>query len=359
MSDDKKVIFSMSKVSKTYSSTNKQVLKDIYLSFFYGAKIGILGLNGSGKSSLLKIIAGVDKNFQGDLVFAPGYKVGYLEQEPQLDETKTVIEIVREGAAEIFALLELSLDKITYKLNTYKFLDIGNKLKFAFQFPLEKLRKNDFDFSTNFFQANKPNLNNDASAFIEQILVHYSALLKIREIASKGLGKQKAKENIIEFIDWMNIELGLILGLEYQLAFQIFGGNNSFNAMIKEDSSKEKALKTLWGSSWDLLHARMSRNSRQLSEIVNEDVNSIFITNDKRLFELLSPQVEFSSEFGKTGISITTGKESYPPHFNPDFVEELNKKILDIFEKRAVKKIEYPDNNLVKNMIINMEKNLH
>ena len=106
MADDKKVIFSMSKVSKTYSSTNKQVLKDIYLSFFYGAKIGILGLNGSGKSSLLKIIAGIDKNFQGDLVFAPGYKVGYLEQEPQLDENKTVIEIVREGAAETIALLD-------------------------------------------------------------------------------------------------------------------------------------------------------------------------------------------------------------------------------------------------------------
>ncbi len=106
MSDDKKVIFSMSRVSKTYSSTNKQVLKDIYLSFFYGAKIGILGLNGSGKSSLLKIIAGVDKNFQGDVVFAPGYKVGYLEQEPLLDENKTVIEIVREGAAATIALLD-------------------------------------------------------------------------------------------------------------------------------------------------------------------------------------------------------------------------------------------------------------
>lgn len=96
----------MSKVSKTYSSTNKTVLKDIYLSFFYGAKIGILGLNGSGKSSLLKIIAGVDKNYQGDVVFAPGYTVGYLEQEPQLDETKTVIEIVREGAAETVAILD-------------------------------------------------------------------------------------------------------------------------------------------------------------------------------------------------------------------------------------------------------------
>lgn len=106
MSDDKKVIFSMSKVSKTYSSTNKQVLKDIYLSFFYGAKIGILGLNGSGKSSLLKIIAGVDKNYQGDVVFAPGYTVGYLEQEPQLDESKTVIEVVREGVAETVAILD-------------------------------------------------------------------------------------------------------------------------------------------------------------------------------------------------------------------------------------------------------------
>ncbi|WP_369049485.1 energy-dependent translational throttle protein EttA [Tenacibaculum sp. UWU-22] len=106
MSDDKKVIFSMNKVSKTYQSTGKQVLKDIYLSFFYGAKIGILGLNGSGKSTLLKIIAGVEKNYQGDVVFSPGYKVGYLEQEPQLDENKTVLEIVKEGVAETVSVLD-------------------------------------------------------------------------------------------------------------------------------------------------------------------------------------------------------------------------------------------------------------
>ena len=106
MSDDKKVIFSMNKLSKTYQSTGKQVLKDIYLSFFYGAKIGILGLNGSGKSTLLKIIAGVEKNYQGDVTFSPGYKVGYLEQEPQLDPEKTVIEIVKEGVAETVAILD-------------------------------------------------------------------------------------------------------------------------------------------------------------------------------------------------------------------------------------------------------------
>jgi ATP-binding cassette ChvD family protein len=106
MSDDKKVIFSMSGLTKTYQGANKPVLKDIYLSFFYGAKIGILGLNGSGKSTLLKIIAGVEKNYQGDVVFAPGYSVGFLSQEPQLDENKTVLEIVKEGVAETVAILD-------------------------------------------------------------------------------------------------------------------------------------------------------------------------------------------------------------------------------------------------------------
>jgi energy-dependent translational throttle protein EttA len=104
MSDDKKVIFSMVDVSKT-TPQGKQILKNIYLSFYYGAKIGILGLNGAGKSTVLRIIAGEDKNYQGDVVFSPGYSVGYLPQEPKLDETKTVIEIVREGAQEIVDVL--------------------------------------------------------------------------------------------------------------------------------------------------------------------------------------------------------------------------------------------------------------
>ena len=106
MSDDKKIIFSMTGVTKTFQSANTPVLKNIYLSFFYGAKIGILGLNGSGKSTLLKVIAGVDKNYQGDVVFSQDYSVGYLEQEPQLDDEKTVLEVVKEGVAETVAILD-------------------------------------------------------------------------------------------------------------------------------------------------------------------------------------------------------------------------------------------------------------
>ncbi len=105
MSDDKKIIFSMYKVSKTYPQSNKTIIKDISLSFFLGAKIGIIGLNGAGKSTLLRIIAGKDKNFNGELVFSPGYSVDMLEQEPELDESKTVIEVVKEGAKEVVDVL--------------------------------------------------------------------------------------------------------------------------------------------------------------------------------------------------------------------------------------------------------------
>ncbi|MBQ2244136.1 MAG: energy-dependent translational throttle protein EttA [Bacteroidales bacterium] len=103
---DEKIIFSMNGVGKILPHNNKVILKDIYLSFFYGAKIGIIGLNGSGKSTLMKIIAGIEKSYQGEVVWAPGYSVGYLEQEPELDDTKTVKEVVSEGVQEVMDVLK-------------------------------------------------------------------------------------------------------------------------------------------------------------------------------------------------------------------------------------------------------------
>ncbi|MBQ7212110.1 MAG: energy-dependent translational throttle protein EttA [Muribaculaceae bacterium] len=126
MSDDKKIIFSMVGVSKIFPP-QKQVLKNIYLSFFYGAKIGIIGLNGSGKSTLLKIIAGVEKSYQGNVVFAPGYTVGYLEQEPKLDPEKTVIDVVREGVKPIMDLLA-EFDKVNEAFADPDVLDDPDKM---------------------------------------------------------------------------------------------------------------------------------------------------------------------------------------------------------------------------------------
>ena len=126
MADDKKVIFSMVGVSKIYPP-QKQVLKNIYLSFFYGAKIGIIGLNGSGKSTLLKIIAGLDKQFQGEVVFSPGYSVGYLEQDPKLDPTKTVKEVVQEGVQPVLDLLA-EFDKVNESFADPDVLDDPDKM---------------------------------------------------------------------------------------------------------------------------------------------------------------------------------------------------------------------------------------
>ena len=126
MADDKKVIFSMVGVSKIFPP-QKQVVKNIYLSFFYGAKIGIIGLNGSGKSTLLKIIAGIDKSYQGEVVFSPGYSVGYLEQEPKLDPDKTVIEVVREGVQPIMDLLA-EFEKVNEAFGDPDVLDDPDKM---------------------------------------------------------------------------------------------------------------------------------------------------------------------------------------------------------------------------------------
>ena len=114
MSDDKKIIYSMMGVGKVYQPQNKWVLKDISLSYYYGAKIGVLGANGSGKSTLLRIMAGEDSEFVGDTVLTPGFTIGFLEQEPQLDESKTVRDIVEEGAQEVVDALK-AFDEINLK----------------------------------------------------------------------------------------------------------------------------------------------------------------------------------------------------------------------------------------------------
>ena len=129
--DDKKIIFSMVGVSKTIQQNQKQVLKNIYLSFFYGAKIGIIGLNGAGKSTLMKIIAGLDQQYQGQVVFAPGYSVGYLPQDPQLDDQKTVIDVVKEGVQQIVDTLA-EYEEINQKFGLPEYYEDEDKMNQLF-----------------------------------------------------------------------------------------------------------------------------------------------------------------------------------------------------------------------------------
>ena len=129
--DDKKIIFSMVGLNKTIKQTNKTILKNIYLSFFYGAKIGIIGLNGAGKSTLLKIIAGIDNDYLGDVVWAPGYSVGYLPQDPPLDDNKTVLELVKEGVQEVVDALE-EYEEINKKFGLPEYYENEDKMNELF-----------------------------------------------------------------------------------------------------------------------------------------------------------------------------------------------------------------------------------
>ena len=129
--DDKKIIFSMVGVSKTYPGSNKTILKDIYLSFFYGAKIGIIGLNGSGKSTLMKIIAGVESSYQGNVVFSPGYSVGYLPQDPILNPAKTVKEVVMEGVQPVVDALT-EYEEINQKFGMPEYYEDAEKMDTLF-----------------------------------------------------------------------------------------------------------------------------------------------------------------------------------------------------------------------------------
>ncbi|MEE1309925.1 MAG: ATP-binding cassette domain-containing protein, partial [Bacteroidaceae bacterium] len=129
--DDKKIIFSMVGVSKVIQQNQKQILKNIYLSFFYGAKIGIVGMNGAGKSTLMKIIAGIEQQYQGNVVWSPGYSVGYLEQEPKLDDEKTVIEVVKEGVQHIVDALA-EYEEINQKFGLPEYYEDEDKMNQLF-----------------------------------------------------------------------------------------------------------------------------------------------------------------------------------------------------------------------------------
>ncbi|MAE84919.1 MAG: hypothetical protein CMB80_19435 [Flammeovirgaceae bacterium] len=271
-----------------------------------------------------------------------------------------LIEYIQKNSVKqtpIFALTELCYDRGTYDILEDKLWDIKNRLDFAFQYPIKRFKRLDFDYDTEYYIFDKPELlSRSISSFTENLNMYYAGLLKIRQIADNGLKKEQAEKNIELFIDWMTTELGVILGLEYSLALEIFGGNSNLRSMIKLGSAKEKSLKGILGTAWDLFHARMSCNRPQLSEMVGQNVYPIFVTKDLGLFELMAPHVEHLIRYDSTKMTITT-ENNYPPHYSKSFMDYLNEKMLRIGIERVGIERTY-DSDKMNKLIKELEENL-
>lgn len=271
-----------------------------------------------------------------------------------------LIEYVQKHAVKqtpLFALTELCYDRKTYDILDNKLWDIKNRLDFAFQYPIKRFKRLEFDYEKEYYIYDKPkSLSQSISSFTENLNLYYAGLLKIREIANNGLKKENAEKNIELFINWMVSDLDIILGLEYSLALEIFGGNSNLRSMIKLGSSKEKSLKGILGTAWDLFHARMSCNRPQLSNMVGQNVKPIFVTKDGGLFELMAPHVEHLLRFNSTKLSITT-KNNYPPHYSNSFINYLNNKMLKLGTERVEEERVY-DKVKMNKIISELEENL-
>jgi hypothetical protein len=284
------------------------------------------------------------------------------KQSARVDKQKVfnLIEYVQKNKVKttpVLALSELCYDRNSFKLLEDKMWDFKNKIDFAFDFPIKLLKRYEYDYETNYFVFRKPELRRTSiEPYVEQLNLYYAALLKIREISKCGLKSQLAEKNLLTFKEWMVKDLDVILGPEFSLAIQIFGGNTKYRSMIKLDANREKAQKALWGTAWDLFHARVSCNKIQFSQIVGRPVQSIFVTKDGNLYSLLAPHVEYCAKYNSTKFSITN-KNTYAPHYSDSFMHEFNMAMLDLAMGRMQGVIS-PNQQKVSNIITELEKNL-
>lgn len=222
---------------------------------------------------------------------------------------------------------------------------------------MARLKK--FDYS---FNIDSQNLNPGFNSGIVKVLnderlnLSYAALLKICEIAKKGLSTSRAEKNITAFIDWMENDLDIILGIEYSLAMQIFGGNSKFRTMIKLGAKKKKILPAARGTAWDLFHAKMSCNKEQLSLLLGHKVHPVFVTKDAGLYELISPKVNAYTRFELAKLSILENNP-FPSCYSAEFREYLNSRMLKLASDRNGRYASL-DTGKVKVMIKNLEDSL-
>lgn len=248
----------------------------------------------------------------------------------------------------LFALLESCYDRTTLEINSEKYFDFQNMIEYAFQFPLKKFKNFQYDFYTDCLFFNNPNLKSNIVKQLidERINLYYVALLKISTIAQRSMSSNKSENNFEEFMQWMINDLDVILGIEYSLALEIFGGNTKLRSMIKLGAKKEKILKACWSSAWDLFHSRISCNKEQISKLIDKDVKPIFVTKDSYLFELISPEVHYFQKFETSKVSILN-KNPQVMNYSEDFLDKINKQLLELVQTRVYKRPQFEIENII------------
>lgn len=255
-------------------------------------------------------------------------------------------------------LLELCHDPISMTFNENKFVDFKNRIDFLELIPLKYIHSCQFDFQRDYHINSKISFDtNSISAFNPLIMTTYCCLLKIRELSKKGLKQVDAKRNIESFLEWSEIELDRLMGIECQLAMNIFGGVSEFRSMIWLDGKEHEIKRRLWATAWDIFHSRLSCNNLKLSKFIGKNLNCTFVTNDFNLFNLAS-QLSLTAIFenSEKGISTSMLMGAFEfKHFDFDYVDKLNAKSLDLLSKRVNTKKDFNEDKLVK-MIIELEK---
>lgn len=259
----------------------------------------------------------------------------------------------------LFALLESSYDRDTMEIQTEKFNEFLQIIDFAFQHPVDQLKKFDYSFNPDnqglsFNPQQRKNLIKSLTE--ERLNLSYAAMLKICEIAGKGLSADRAEKNIIDFVDWMENDLDILLGVDYSLALNIFGGNSKSRSMIKLGAGKKKILAAARGAAWDMFHAKMSRNKKQLSYLLDCKVYPVFVTKDKVLAELISPEV---NSYEKSGISqLSRLQIKNDLKYSNDFRRYLNERMLKLGTERMGRNSSV-NTEKVKSIIKALEDNLN
>lgn len=284
------------------------------------------------------------------------------DKAPNVDQNKLVNfkNYISESQIQMssqFGLMELCFKE--GKFDEEKFWDFKDRIDFFEQMPKTDFEELKYDYNRDYSIAKYPPLQKSGPYYgLEKVFLYtYASLLKTRELALRGLSKNIAEKNCFDLINWMVDELGIILGLEYKLAMNIFGGSTNFRKMIGIDGANDLTKKKLIGTSWDILHSRFCTNNLKLSGMLNEPTNAYFMTEDYNLYKLLhkynlSVIIEGSKDVGVTTLS---NSDYDLPHFDKEFLNSQNRLMINLLAERFNKPT-HTDIEKVKVIIEELEK---